>query len=160
MGKEETSSASIGIKILVSDLISQINEQNFKLIYDILYNGFIEDDNDYCNDMYNEIMYYKDLPENWLEFKKYLETNFKKYGSYNKSRVNSEISYTIKNGCLYDKYLLVPVKEILSTTRWGYDREGINGLSTSVDFDNSINIDAYKELENYNIVFIIKQHSF
>ena len=159
MGREETCEASIGIKILLSDLISQINEKNFKLISEILDNGFIEDENDYCNEIYNEIMYYNKLPETWLEYKEHLEIKFKKYGSYNKSRFSSEISYTIKNGCLYDKYLLVPIKKILSTTRWGYNREGVNILSTSIDFDKSINTDEYKELEKYNIVFIIKQHS-
>jgi hypothetical protein len=143
MGKSETSTSSIGIKILLSDLISQINEKNFKLIDDILLNGFIEDDNDYCNELYIQIMMYNSLPETWLEYKEYLETTFK----------------TIKNSCLFDKYLLLPIKEILSTTRWGYDREGINGLSTSIDFDMSVNTDEYKELEKYNIVFILKQHS-
>jgi hypothetical protein len=32
MGKSETASASIGIKILLSDLILQINETNINLI--------------------------------------------------------------------------------------------------------------------------------
>lgn len=147
MGKEETSKVSIGIKILLSDLISQINQENFELISDILYNGFIEDD----NDNYNEV------PENWLEYKEHLETKFKQYGSYNKSRFISQISYTIKNGSLYDKYLLVPNKELLSTTRWGYDREGINANSTPINFDLSINTDQYKDIQNYNIVLIMKQ---
>jgi hypothetical protein len=36
MGKCETSTTSIGIKILLSDLILQINEKNFDLIKEIL----------------------------------------------------------------------------------------------------------------------------
>lgn len=159
MGREETSTSSIGIKILLSDLIPQITEQNFKLISDILYDGFIEDDNDYCNEVYTEIMYYNKLPDTWLECKEYLEKIFKKYGSYNKPRLGNEITYTLVNGCLYDKYLLVPIKEIISTTRWGYDRVGINGVSTSLDFDKSINTDAFKDIEKYSIVFILKQHT-
>ena len=158
MGKSETSIASIGIKILLSDLISQINETTFELICMMLYNGFIEDENDYYNEVYNEVVNYK-LPETWLEYKEYVETNFKKYGSYNKSKFSSEVHHTIEDGCLFDKYLLVPIKEILSSTRWGYDREGTNSSSRPIDFDLSVNTEEYKELEKYNIVFIVHHHS-
>jgi hypothetical protein len=158
MGKSETSTASIGIKILLSDLISQINEATFELICTMLYNGFIEDENDYYNQVYNEVVNFK-LPETWLEYKEYLETNFKKYGSYNKSKFSSEVHHTIEDGCLFDKYLLVPIKEILSSTRWGYDREGTNSNSRPIDFDLSVATDEYKELEKYNIVFIVHHHS-
>ena len=158
MGKSETSTASIGIKILLSDLISQINETTFELICMMLYNGFIEDENDYYNEVYNEVMNFK-LPETCLEYKEYVETNFKKYGSYNKSKFSSEVHHTIEDGCLFDKYLLVPIKEIISSTRWGYDREGTNSNSRPIDFDLSVNTEEYKELEKYNIVFIVHHHS-
>ena len=159
MGKSETSTASIGIKILLSDLISQINETTFEIIYMMLYNGFIEDENDYYNDVYTLVIHCNELPETWLEYKEYLETNFKKYGSYNKLRYSNEVQHTVENGCLFDQYLLVPIKKILSTERWGYDREGPNCNSKPIDFDLSVNTDEYKELEKYNIVFILKQHS-
>lgn len=158
MGKSETSTASIGIKILLSDLISQINETNFELISMMLYNGFIEDENDYYNEVYNEVMNFK-LPETCLEYKEYVETNFKKYGSYNKSKFSGQTWHTIEDGCLFDKYLLVPIKEIISSTRWGYDREGTNSNSRPIDFDLSVNTDEYKELEKYNIVFIVRHNS-
>ena len=51
MGKCETATASIGIKILLSDLTLQINETNFTLIKELLHSGFIEDDNDYFNEI-------------------------------------------------------------------------------------------------------------
>ena len=158
MGKSETASTSIGIKILLSDLISQINETTFEIICMMLYNGFIEDENDYYNEVYNEVMNFK-LPETWLEYKEYVETNFKKYGSYNKSKFSGQTWHTIEDGCLFDKYLLVPIKEILSTERWGYDREGTNCSSRPIDFDLSVDTDEYKELEKYNIVFIVRQNS-
>jgi len=41
MGKCETSTTSIGIKILLSDLILQINEQNMDIIKEMLYGGYI-----------------------------------------------------------------------------------------------------------------------
>ena len=90
------------------------------------------------------------LPETWLEYKEYVETNFKKYGSYNKSKFSTKVHHTIEDGCLFDKYLLVPIKEIISSTRWGYDREGTNSNSRPIDFDLSVNTDEYKELEKYN----------
>jgi hypothetical protein len=49
MGMCETATASIGIKILLSDLILQIKENNVTQIKEMLYYGFIEDDNDYFN---------------------------------------------------------------------------------------------------------------
>jgi hypothetical protein len=55
--------------------------------------------------------------------------------------------------------LLVPIKHILSTDRWGYNREGINSLSRPVDFDLSVSTEEYKEIKNFNIVFFIHQNT-
>ena len=60
MGKSETASAALGIKILLSDLIPQINETNFNLIKKMLYDGFIEDSNDYYNEAYKNVLGYDD----------------------------------------------------------------------------------------------------
>ena len=65
MGRCETATASIGIKILLSDLISQINETNFTLITELLHRGFIEDDNDYFNEIYSKITCRNKLSENY-----------------------------------------------------------------------------------------------
>jgi hypothetical protein len=73
MGKCETSTTSIGIKILLSDLILQINETNFDLIKEMLNDGFISDKNENYNDAYTEIIWCNDLPKNYLEFKEFLE---------------------------------------------------------------------------------------
>ena len=133
MGKVETSTASIGIKIKLRDLISQINETNYEQITYMLHNGIIEDENELDNEQYIQMT--DNLP---IEYKEYVETNF--------------------TGLL-DTYLLVPIKQILSTARWGYDRQGTNCNSRPLDFDLSVNIDEYKELEKYSIVFILQQHS-
>ena len=45
MGRSEEATASIGIKILLSDLVEQLNETNMTLIREMLYNGRIEDNN-------------------------------------------------------------------------------------------------------------------
>jgi len=56
MGRCETATASIGIKILLSDLILEINENNVTLIKQMLYYGFIEDNNDFFNEIYSRII--------------------------------------------------------------------------------------------------------
>ena len=46
MGRCETAKASVGIKIQLCDLISQISETNFAKIKTILEDGFLEDENE------------------------------------------------------------------------------------------------------------------
>ena len=140
MGKCETAAASVGIKISLSDLIVQLNETNFDLIQDMLYDGFIEDENNSLNDVYYDIKCCVPFNGNSLQYKKYLLTELK------------------KNDCL-DKNLLLPIKMILKTDRWGYDRSGTNSMSRPIDFDLSVPIEKYKDIEKIQIVFIIKQHS-
>jgi hypothetical protein len=154
MGKCETSSTSIGIKILLSDLIFQINEKNFGLIKQILNDGFISDSNEYYNDAYTEIILCNNLPKNYLEFKDFLEQEFKNKGSYLHFKTSD-----LSNGCLLEKELLLPIKKILETDRWGYNREGRNGNYRPIDFDLSVDTEKYKEIEKYTIVFILEQYS-
>ena len=159
MGKCETSTASIGIKILLSDLILQINETNFNIIEEILNYGFISDDNEHFNDMYLDIISSKQLPTNYLDFKNYLEQEFKNKGSYLHFRNSNKIEPDLTNGCLLEKELLLPIKQILETARWGYDRDGINNNYCPINFDLSVDIEKYKEIEKFTIVFILEQNS-
>ena len=166
MGRCETATASIGIKILLSDLILQINENNVTLIKEMLYYGFIEDDNDFFNEIYSRIIDetertfgHNELPENILHLKDYLINEFINNGSYHKSHGESIVKLTLDKGCLFDKYLLVPVKRLLSMDRWGYDRDATNSISRPIDFDLSINTDKYNEIEKTEIVLILGQHA-
>ena len=129
MGRYESAEASIGIKILLCDLLSQVNETNIEQINDMLQDGFIEDDNDYLNNTYLAL-----LEELTLESKDQLIEKCKDF----------------------NKELLVPIKKILSTGRWGYYREGSNGGSRPLDFDLSCDI---PNITNYSIVFILKQYA-
>ena len=158
MGKCETSTTSIGIKILLSDLILQINDKNFSLIKKILNDGFISDKNEHYNDAYTEIVW-NELPENYLDFKCYLEQEFKNKGSYLHVRNSNKIEPDLRNGCLFEKELLLPIKKILETDRWGYDRYGRNANYCPIDFDLSLDIEIYKEIEKYTIVSILDQYS-
>ena len=108
MGKCESATASIGIKILLSNLILQINETNVIIIKEMLENGFIEDDNDYFNETYERIICRGKLPNYFIEFKEHLSNEFTKNGSYYKSR-NGIVIPTTDKCCLFDKYLLVPL---------------------------------------------------
>jgi hypothetical protein len=155
MGKCETSTTSIGIKILLSDLILQINEKNFDLIKEILRNGFISDENDIYNDVYSDIIWCHRLPKNYLEFKEFLEQECKNKGLY----FSNKIEFDLTSGCLFEKELLLPIKKILKTERYGYHRYGRNGNYCPIDFDLSVDIEKYKEIEKYTIVFILEQYT-
>jgi len=165
MGKCETATSSLGIKILLSELILQINETNCNIIKELLNMGFIEDENDYFNEVYQKVIDCDELdPENisfnHLDVKEYLINKFKNKGSLTKSKFNNEVTPALDQGCLFDKDLLVPLKELLTTNRWGYDRYGVNGISRPIDFDLSVNIEKYKEIDKIKIVFIEKQDTW
>ena len=163
MGKSETASASIGLKILLADLILQINETNFSLIKKMVYDGCIEDANGYYNEVYQNIVDYPygedKLSEDYLQFKEYLINEFKTNGSYYKSKFSSEVEPDLNDGTLFERYLLVPVKDILETERWGYERYGVNSASRPLDFDLSVELTKYQDIKNFNVIFFIKQHS-
>jgi hypothetical protein len=153
MGMCDTSTASIGIKILLSDLILQMNETNIELIKKMLCKGCIEDSNGFFNETFKNIVGYEyeenELPEEYLQCKEYLINEFK-------HKYTGDVTSDLKR-YLFDKELLVPIKDILSTDRWGYNRRGINSLSRPLDFDLSVSTEEYKEINNFNIVFFIRQ---
>ena len=165
MGKCETAKASIGIQILLSDLVSQINETNFTLIKNMLYDGFIEDCNGYFNESYQKVIGYDNdniqLPKTYNEFKIYLSEQLIHNGNYYKSKFSSIVEADLSRGCLWYQKLLIPIKEILETERWGYERYGTNSLSRELDFDFKVDLDEYKKnnIEKYKVVFILKQNS-
>lgn len=157
----DTATASIGIKILLSDLILQMNETNIELIKKMLCKGSIEDSNDSFNELLKKIVGYEyeenELPKEYLQCKEYLINEFKNNGSYYQDRDTGKKTYHLNHGSLFEKELLVPIKKILSTERWGYNRRGINSLSRPLDFDLSVSTEEYKEIKNFNIIFFISQ---
>ena len=159
MGYSEYAKASIGIKILLSELIQQINKDNWDLIKEMLENGFIEDENEYFNDVYQKIQNSEQISGNWNKSKKFITDYCENNGSYFMDRFTGEVESTLENGCLLDKYLLVPIKKILTCERWGYERSGTNSISRPLDFDLSIDIEKYKVLEKFEIAFILEQNS-
>lgn len=102
MGKCETASASVGLKILLSYLLSQMNEPNGDVIKRMLHDGCIED----CTECFNEV-YQRILesargsavvrsPGNHLGCREYLMTKFITNGSYYKSKCSSQVEPDLK----------------------------------------------------------------
>ena len=144
MGKCEAAYASIGIRIVLSDLLPQINETNFKLIKVMLKDGFIEDDNEFFNGAFQTIQEDMHGNENWEDFKLQFEVRCNEY---------------VDGASLVEKALLLPIKKILSTDRWGYERYGTNGSSRPLDFDLSVDVEKYKDIEKFEIAFLLQQYS-
>jgi hypothetical protein len=142
MGRCDKATVSIGIKILLSDLISQINENNFNLIKKMLEVGCVEDENDDCNDTYinviQENMFQKNY--NYVEFREYITDEF--------------------SGYLFNMDLLVPIKNILSSERWGYNVSGTNSISKTMDSELSIDLEEYSEIKNLKTVIILKHEAY
>ena len=142
MGRCDTATVSIGIKILLSDLISQINENNFNLIKKMLSDGCVEDQDGEYNDTY--IQFIEDLiyqqNYNYVEFTEYITDQFP--------------------GNLSDMKLLVPIKKILSSERWGYNVSGTNSISKTMDANLSIDLEEYNEIKNLKTVLILKHDAY
>lgn len=148
MGKCECSTASVGVKINLYDLVSQINETNVDLITTMLCDGCIEDENDYYNEVYSSIIWSDVMPQGHERVKEYLIRAFTNHGT----------DHTLEHRCLLDRELLVPFHSILSCERWGHDRYGTNSTSRPIDFE-LIHHNPYKDIEKTRIVFILIQHS-
>jgi hypothetical protein len=153
MGRCESAFASIGIKILLSDLVSQINATTMHLIKKMLYDGCIEDSNDDWNRAFEQIIGDNGVEENAVEFKEYLTRKFTARVGHNKDS-------------LLEQYLLVPLEELVSNDRWGWSREGTNAMSSPLedfadDLPNQIAVfkETYKEIKNFTFVFMIKQYA-
>ena len=161
MGRVDLATAYIGIKMLLSELVLQINESNFDLIKNMLFDGFIEDSNDFYNEVFKKIVNEDtELPNDYLQCKEFLTKIFKQNGSYIKSKLNNEIKADLSKGSLFDQEFLIPIKEILSTERYGYNRYGINNTSRHIDFDLCVNTEQYKDIKNFNIVFFVQQNTY
>ena len=102
MGRDDSSTAYIGLKILLSDLILQMNDSNFNLIKDMLLNGTIEDSNDFYNEVFKKIINEDtELSNDCLECKEYLIKLFKQNGTYSKSKFNNEVKPDLTSGSLF-----------------------------------------------------------
>ena len=141
MGRCESVTASLGIKILLPTLVEQMKSTNTKLIINMLMDGFIEEENEEFDNRWAAIVDSESVNEN--------DCNATK----------TYLMEHIRSNDLSDKFLLFPIKEILTSSRWGYNREGSNGLSRKLDFDMTIDWSEYREIVSAEEVFIINQHA-
>lgn len=177
MGFSESVSVYFGLKIVLKDLVNQIDETNYDKIKEMLQdcNCFINDENNQFNSMFENIR-----SELWIENNPKRKTKKDKvildYITY-KNKFNEQISkrgtmIPLRNGkeeekfdygYLSDQIFLYPVTHLLHTERYGYDRSGINGTYCNLDFDiESIKksiLDKYNWLKDIEVVMIIKQDS-
>lgn len=157
MGWAESASAAFGIKIKLTALVAQLAERNVVFITRLLTDGFIEDENGFYNETYQNIVL-GEMPEQCLELQQYLTTQFQQHGDLVKFKFSNEVRPNLWKECLMDKFLLVPLHPILSTERWGYSRGGINGLSCPV-MSTNICTEELEEagLQQWELVFLLKQ---
>lgn len=154
MGRCESATASIGIKILLSDLVAQINATTMNLIKKMLYDGgCIEDSNEMYNQAFEQIIGDDGVEEDETAFKEYLTSKF-----------TARVGHV--RDSLLDRYLLVPMEELVSNERWGWTREGANAMSSPLDtfaddLPNQLAVfkEKYKDIKNFTFVFMIKQYA-
>lgn len=152
MGHSEDASASIGIRIKISDLVLQMTTANMNAICGFLSatdgHALIEDENGEwttkCCDWVNQEDESEENPTKKAKVEKANEV---------RDKYEIELKQIKENGeCLWDQFLLYPCQTILKTSRYGS-----NGTSCAIpDFQEIIAkiTKKYKWLQNHQIVFI------
>ena len=146
MGHSEDVTVSLGMSIVVHDLLACMTSENFETIRDeyLGEDSFIADENQDYNSQFRTILEgrtpftRKEIDPTILsyeQYKQYLVESFSRYGDCQHSRSGSEIQiYEAKDaGNLYNQTLLIPHDTLVNTERWGYNREGQNGQSCPLD---------------------------
>jgi len=153
MGRSDTATVTVGIKIQLSTLIEQINDDNLVSIQNMLENGFIDDENGEMNTGLRDLVY---------GIKKSCNAQGKDAAHYKNILKEDFDIGSRSNGPLWNEHILIPEDRLLHTTRWGYQREGYNGTSRNMDFDmRSIEArinDKYKNIiTGYTVALILLQ---
>ena len=152
MGRSDTAEASIGISVDLEKLIECIDETNFDTVKKMLEDGVIDDENDFVNADFNnlvEILWYsKDWK--WDEVKSLLLKRWKEQQSSESKK---------------SAILLVKSKTLVCTTRWGHNRCGTNASCApigafDVEEEKTTIRNKYGSLGiDYEIVFIQTQRA-
>ena len=159
---------SIGIRILVADLVAQIDESTHRLILEMLApTSCIEDDNDCFNETFGEVAdeLEENCPKHWRDFAARLREMLASRGDVLYFKDGSRPRRTLEYGCLLDKHLLVPVAQICSTDRGGYSRYGLNATSAPLGKLDVPSVLAdierkYAGLTGYEVVYMVTQDAF
>jgi hypothetical protein len=166
MGKCELAELAIGVAIGLADLVAQITAENLAKIKELLEEGIIDDENGFFNDSFQEARDAVEETDDPVLFKESLEKELKSRGDIDhcKSPSKKRKKWDFTEGSLLAQTLLIPEATILQTERWGYDREGTNASQCPVPLDlvekrAAVQHDMETFLKNFQVVFILKQHS-
>lgn len=117
MGHSETATASVGYRVTLRDLIESIHdEESCSEVYVALSKkgAFLEDENDEDNLSFESIIGELEADDDWEAVKELWMKQFHRFLNHD---------------------LLIPMIRIGETTRWGYSREGVNGIGTRLSID-------------------------
>lgn len=143
MGRSESAASFVGYSVSIEDLLENIHDdESLTYAYDTLVDSdvFLADDNEEANRDYLNCVEELEIDgdDTWESNKEMLER---------------------KMATLQYHTLLIPVMELASNTRWGYNREGVHGgyEAVSVDFKERWN-QLYKDCPaDHEVVWIVKQ---
>lgn len=164
MGKSETVHSGIGVATTIKDIYDILTPENCNEIHSLLCSwgdSFILDDNEEMNGIWSELRDgYLDRSDNMkdlLTLKELLKTRgsdiFRKYKPEDEDNL------------LHARILLYPIS-LVKSSRYGYDRYGINGEAEAVNLDllgtqvKDLEAEAKKlGLENFTISFYVRIYS-
>jgi hypothetical protein len=127
MGRYELASYSFGIRIKLGALVEQTNSRNHEQILDWLQHGFVEDENECYNAVFQSIM--NGLPQtSWPQQKGYLRKQLQKRGNLFVHRWTGVVEEDNRE-LLWNHFFLCPVVQHMETVRWGWHRDGTNASS-------------------------------
>ena len=174
MGHCETSETLIGARVIVKDLIGTLKDsETHDVIVPYLINGFVEDENGCYNESWKKIInghltdHAVDFDMmDWQQLKTYMTRVCQRNGDveYYRGGGTEALIYEPDNEeNLWHAKFLIPFEEIVSCTRWGYDRTGINAVAKPMDFEQLKRLDeqirlAMQQLaiEQFEVVIVSK----
>lgn len=141
MGRSESATVSIGYRVSIHDLIESIcDDESCTYAYNTLtnYDTFVQDQNDELNNTFLNITEDLRKQDSWEETKELCRQQFAKLAHRN---------------------LLLPMTPLASTTRWGYNREGIHGVGS---FVNDHFLETLEQLQqncppHHHVAWIVRQ---
>lgn len=145
MGRSESAYAFVGYSVSVTKLLESIHDsQSLSYVYDTLtdLDVFLADDNETENNIFLSIV-------GNLEMEEEDDDSWKS----NKEMLQKEL------GELLHHRLLIPVIELTSNTRWGYNRNGVHGGYDTVsdDFTTKLNELRVHCPPDHTVVWIVRQ---
>jgi hypothetical protein len=160
MGFSQYTTVSIGIKIQLEKLAHQINEQNFDDILKMFDIAYIDDKNNDFTHTLRLVLIDLDGEKDYEKFKNKFIKEIKKRGT-TASSYHGKVVEVFSYGYLNEKYLLIPLKDLISTSRYGYGREGINGTYCGLNIDTqhikNMLEEKYSWLKDGELVMMLQQ---